>query len=325
MDDNEFNLPRTHPMKDLWISSGKDKMSIQSLKHSDYVTTTTEKLYKTFHNFNENVKVFPNQFDWTLHQWNLDKDKIRKQMIPQWHNCGKIVIGWAGLTSHFEDIKRMHAILKPIHDKYPETVFVLAGMAIKDSHVEIGEENGKPVFKEKELEDKSQTYRARVNALYSDFAPDRFITFDALPLEEYAKFYTLFDISLAYIEHNAFNSCKSAIKVIESLHYENIPVFSLYGGYKDMYNIVPRDLRNDDIAIPIMAPSRWIRSIEYWIDKFKKNEHQEYISRLKYVVDDAYDINKNCEERFTWLLEKTEEFEENQINEVSKYVDYKGE
>ena len=140
-DDNEFNLPDTHPMKELWMESGKDKMSIQSLKHSDVITTTTEKLKKTFGNFNDNVEIFRNQFDWDLPMWNMDKNKVRIEMLPEWFPIeDKIIVGWAGLTSHFEDIRRMHAIIKAFHDKHPNTYFVLAGMALKDSHVEITED-----------------------------------------------------------------------------------------------------------------------------------------------------------------------------------------
>ena len=231
-DDNEFNLPDTHPMKELWIESGKDKMSIQSLKHSDYITTTTEKLKRTFGNFNKNVEIFRNQFDWDLPQWNLDKNEVRKEMLPNWFPTDdKIIVGWAGLTSHFEDIRRMHAIIKAIHDKYPNTHFVLAGMALKDSHVEISEdEKGQKQFKEVEIEDESMLYKNRIKDIYSDIDPNRLQLFDALPLEEYAKFNALFDISLAYVEHSAFSSCKSEIKVIEALHYGCIPVFSEYGG-----------------------------------------------------------------------------------------------
>ena len=163
-DDNEFNLPATHPMKELWIESGKDKMSIQSLKHSDCITTTTDKLKKTFGNFNSEVEVFRNQFDWDLPQWNLDKNEMRKEMLEDWFPTDdKIIIGWAGLTSHFEDIRRMHAVLKPIHDKYPNTYFVLAGMALKDSHIEIHmDEEGKKSFKEIEIEDESLLYKNRI-------------------------------------------------------------------------------------------------------------------------------------------------------------------
>lgn len=325
VDDNEFNLPRTHPMAEIWYASKKDKMSIQSLKHSDFVMTTTEKLSKTFKNFNKNVHIFRNMFDWELPQWNYNKDEIRKEMIPEWFPTDdKVVIGWAGLTSHYEDIRRMHAILKPIHDKYPETVFVLAGMALRDSQIEIEYVDGQPHFREKEVDDENLTYRAKVKNLYGDFDENRLKIFDAAPLEEYAKFYALFDISMAYIEHNAFNSCKSEIKVIESLHYDCIPIFTDYGGYHDFWQGVPKDIKHSNMSIAVQAPRVWQRAVEYWIEKFKSGESKELIAQIRKHSDFTYDINQQIEERLMFLLSKTEDHEEQQINETAKFIDYEG-
>jgi len=320
VDDNEFNLPRTHPMAELWYASKKDQMSIQALKQSDYITTTTEKLYKTFRNFNQNVKIMRNMFDWTLPQWNLDKEAVRKEMIPEFGK-DKIIIGWAGLTSHFEDIKRMHEVFKVIHDKYPNTCFVLAGMALKDSQVEIEYVDGKPNFKEKSIANENDSYRARVVRVYSDLDPSRIKIFDALPLEQYAKFYALFDISFCYIEHNAFSSCKSEIKVVESLHYGAVTIFSDYGGYKDFWQIVPKDVRMENVSISVMSPGPWIKATEYWIEQISKNNHLPKITALKNFSDEHYDINSNIYDRLQWYLEKTEEHEENEINSVAKYTD----
>ena len=324
-DDNEFNLPSTHPMKELWIESGKDKMSIQSLKHSDCITTTTEKLKKTFSNFNSEVEVIRNQFDWDLPQWNLDKKKVRREMLGDWFPTDdKIIIGWAGLTSHFEDIRRMHAIIKPIHDKYPNAHFVLAGMALKDSHVEIHmDEEGKKEFKEVEIEDESLLYKNRIKDIYKDLDPNRFKVFDALPLEEYAKFYALFDISLAYVEHSAFSSCKSEIKVVEALHYGCIPVFSEYGGYKDFWRSAPDRVKHKNFAITTTSPGPWVTAISHWIENM--DEAKRRTAQLKEYSDDIYDINKHCEERLSFYLERTEEFNEAQMNMIAQYVDYSGE
>ena len=324
-DDNEFNLPATHPMKELWIESGKDKMSIQSLKHSDCITTTTEKLKKTFGNFNSEVEIFRNQFDWELPQWNLDKNEMRKEMLEDWFPTDdKIIIGWAGLTSHFEDIRRMHAIIKPIHDKYPNTHFVLAGMALKDSHVEIHmDDEGKKSFKEVEIEDESLLYKNRIKDIYKDLDPNRFKLFDALPLEEYAKFYSLFDISLAYVEQNAFASCKSEIKVIESLHYGCIPVFSEYGGYRDFWKAAPDRVKHKNMAISVQSPGPWINAIGHWVENFEDGKRRT--AQLKEYSDDIYDINKHCEERLSFYLQRTEEFNEAQMNMIAQYVDYNGE
>ena len=322
-DDNEFNLPNSHPMKTLWIESGKDKMSLQSIKHSDCITTTTPKLAKTFGNFNDNVNIFPNQFDWDLPQWNYDKNEVRKEMLGDWFPTDdKIIIGWAGLTSHFEDIKRMAPIMKAIHDKYPNTHFVLAGMALKDTAVEITEdEQGNKKFEEKEIEDKSQTYKGRIEALFADIDPNRMKIFDALPLEEYGKFYALYDISMAYIEHNTFASCKSEIKVVESARYGCIPVFSNFGGYKTMADKVPSNISLKGLAIDFTTPKAWINAISSHIDNY--DETKKRALEFKEWSDSNYNINNHAEDRLSFYLRNAEEFHEDWYNQnIAQNMDY---
>lgn len=329
VDDNEFNLPKTHPMRDIWYMSGKDKMSIQSLKESDIITTTTEKLRKTFSQLrtgSKNVHIFRNAFDWELPQWNLDKKKIRDEMLPEWKDAeDPIIIGWAGLTSHFEDIKRMHGIIKAIHDKYPNTYFVLAGMALKDTAVEIHHgDDGEKQFKEKEIENEDMLYRNRVIKVYSDIDKDRIKIFNALPLEEYAKFNTLFDIALAYVEHNTFNACKSEIKVIEAMHYKIPTVFSYYGGYKDYWDNVPENLKSHNgikfpVAIQGTMPKKWVEAIEFWIDTIQnKPDVMKKFNELVTYTDNAYDLNELTEERLFFYLNLIEEFNESEVNRIAK-------
>lgn len=324
-DDNEFNLPNTHPMKTLWMEAGKDKMSLHSIKHSDYVTTTTPKLAKTFSNFNSNVQIFKNEFDWDLPQWNLDKNEVRKEMLGEWFPTDdKIIVGWAGLTSHYADIEKMAPIMKEIHDQYPNTHFVLAGMALKDTQVEVHEDqDGNKSFQEKEIEDKSQTYRGRIEKLFENIDPRRIKIFDALPLEEYGKFYSLFDISLAYVEHNAFNSCKSEIKVVEALRYGAIPVFSNYGGYQSFANNVPSSMSLKNLSINFTSPKQWITAISNLINKY--DESKSRALELKQWSDDIYNINNSAEERLSFYLDKSEEFNEEWYNSnIAKYIDYNG-
>jgi len=323
VDDNEFNLPATHPMKQLWEKAGKHKMSIHSLKNSDIVTTTTEKLYKTFRNFNDNVKIFRNQFDWELPQWNLNKEETRREMLGDWFPTDdKIIIGWAGLTSHFHDIKRMAPILREIYKKYPNTHFVLAGMALKDTTVEVHEENGERKYKEVEIENEAEKYANKVRALFSDFDDSRIKLFDALPLEEYGKFYSLFDISLAYVEHNAFNSCKSEIKIVESLRYGCIPVFSEFGGYKEMWSNpqLPSDVKDKNFSIMTTSPRRWIEAISYWVENIEEGKKKALA--LKEYTDNIYNINNNIDDYFYYLRDNIELNRENQINLNAKYMEY---
>ena len=41
---------------------------------------------------------------------------------------------------------------------------------------------------------------------------------------------------------------------------------------------------------------------------------------MKEYSDDIYDINKHCEERLSYYLEKSEDFKEAQINMIAQYV-----
>ena len=144
-----------------------------------------------------------------------------------------------------------------------------------------------------------------------------------MPLEEYAKFYALFDISLAYVEHSAFSSCKSEIKVVEALHYGCIPVFSEYGGYKDFWRSAPDRVKHKNFAITTTSPGPWVTAISHWIENM--DEAKRRTAQLKEYSDDIYDINKHCEERLSFYLERTEEFNEAQMNMIAQYVDYNGE
>jgi glycosyltransferase involved in cell wall biosynthesis len=322
-DDNEFNLPNSHPMKTLWIESGKDKMSLQSIKHSDCITTTTPKLASTFQTFNDDVNIFPNMFDWDLPQWKCDPNETRKDMLEEWAGIDdKVIIGWAGLTSHYEDIKRMAPIMKEIHDRYPNTYFVLAGMALKDTAVEIHEdEDGNKTFEEKEIENEEETYRGRINKLYEGIDPARIKIFDALPLEEYGKFYSLFDINLAYIEHNAFASCKSEIKVVEGLHYGCIPVFSHYGGYKTMVESMPSNFNTTNFSLKMTSSHAWINAISHHLDNYDASKKRAL--ELKEWADNTYDINIHAEERLDFYLSRSEEFNEEWYNNsIAQNIDY---
>jgi glycosyltransferase involved in cell wall biosynthesis len=292
VDDNEFNLPNSHPMKTMWLSAKKDQMSIKSISESDFVTTTGKKLRQTFSNYNKgtNVKVFRNMFDWKMPQWYLKRDEKYN---------GKIVIGWVGLTSHFEDLRKMVPILKYIHDKFPNTHFILAGMALKDTSVEIRKRpDGTDEMIETEVKDEKQTYRFRVKELYKEFNPERIEFYDAVGLEEYGKFYKDLDIGLAFVEKNTFNACKSEIKAVEYMKYGAVPIYSRWGGYADMYENVmdPKlQLETKEFAIETENPSTWQQTLEKVLLNF--DEYKNKANELQKWVEHIYEINRHIDDR----------------------------
>ena len=292
----------------MWIAASKDKMAVRSLKASDYVTTTGTKLQQVFRNFNNNVRIFRNQFDWEQPQWKLKKKE----------DDGFITIGWVGLTSHFEDIKKMVPIMKYFHDKYPNTKFLLAGMAIKDTEVEIqiDDKNNKN-FIEKEVTDEKNTYRYKVKQLFAEFDQNRVQFLDAVNLENYGKFYTMLDISLCFVEKNTFTQCKSEIKAVESMFYENITISTNWGGYSDMKNLMSFDIKHKNHFVDHEQSKYWVESLEYWMNNL--SEGKKYAKLQSEWVKDFYNINKHIDDRVNFyeeIMEKNLDKEMTRINDI---------
>jgi hypothetical protein len=299
-------------MKDMWFAAGKNLMSIRSLKESDYVTTTGRKLQQTFKNFNSNVSIFRNMFNWEQPQWKLTRDEKYN---------GKIVIGWVGLTSHFEDIKKMVPIFKHAHDKFLNTHFVLCGMAIKDTEVTINQgEKGNKTFAEKDITDEARTYRFRVKELFKDFDQTRVEFFDAIELENYGAFYRSIDIGIAYIENNTFNQCKSEIKVVEYAKYGCIPIWMNIGGYKDMYESMPLELKQNckSLALETENLAKWQESIENVIVNIYK--FKEIAQNFKLWVEKQYDIDSHIDDKVDFYSTIIEQSLEKQINSIQNII-----
>lgn len=291
VDDDEINVPKSNPLYDMWYAAGKDKMAAYQLSNVHYITTTGNELQKRFKKYNKNVKIRRNSFDWNLPQWNLSttwRDEKNKE--------GKIVIGWAGLTSHFQDIRKMYNILKPIHDKYPNTYFVLAGMPTKNtaSTITVNPQTGKKEYSEKEVTRYEDTYKYKVEQIYKEFDKDRIEFLDVLSLSEYGKFYSMFNIGLAYTEDNHFNHAKSEIKIIEYMKYGAVPIFSHMGGYKDFNLALPQELKDLNYSVLADNPTEWTRKLSLILDNY--NIYNEKAIKLKSYVEDKYFIGNQVDE-----------------------------
>jgi len=296
VDDNEYNLPKRHPMRDMWYATGKDKMALYQLANVDYVTTTGTKLRQEFNkvrNYDKKVKIFRNMMDFELPQWQLKK---KNPFAEDKDATDRVVVGWVGLTSHFQDLVKLKPIMKIIHDKYPQVDFIVAGMALKDTNIEIIQnDDGSQQVKEEEVTDEKRKYGYRVKRLFSDFTEDRIKFYDAKPLEAYAEFYSWLDISLAYVEHNIFNACKSEIKVIEPGYFGVPSVYTKWGGYEDMWNNMPSELQHKHTAMSQEFAKPWVEAISYWVENPKKRI--EYGQKFQKWVKEEYDVNNKIDER----------------------------
>ena len=278
VDDDEVNLPPNHAMKQMWYGTSKHEMAKYQLGNVDFISTTGRMLKREFMKYQkpDNIKIFRNMFNWALPQWNLEKPKHKN-----------ITIGWAGLTSHFDDLKKMAIILKKIHDTYPDVEFKIAGITRTDEQYKYIDENGEKKFIKEKVNDYKNTYHYRITQLFKDFNKDRIEFFGVLPLEQYGEFYTKWDINLAYVEHNGFNSRKSEIKIVEGARYKNINIYSNIGGYQEYTNNLPAELKSVHLkhcAMRTEQTTEWVNAISYWINAIKNNDPV-----VDFVVNGAYD------------------------------------
>ena len=318
VDDNEFNLAKNHSMKDLWYAFEKDKHSLYAVKNSDYIITTGKGLKNAFTKYNPNVKIFRNYFNWNLPQWNMwDKQKEYQEKYK-----GKVVIGYCGLSSHQDDIRKLAKAWKIIHDKYPQAHFIVSGIVKVDVMYNLTRNpDGSVQTNESKVTDPTQTYMGRVKKLFEDFDQDRIEYQDSKGLEDYGEFYSQYDINCTFVEQNAFNSCKSDIKLIEGLHYGSIPVFSNWGPYQITYENMPKEVRNDNFICHTENDTEWARKIGYWIDN--QEEGKRLASIMKTYTDDITDMDKHIAEKVEYLNQVLDKHTEEQINKTSQYIDLK--
>ena len=140
------------------------------------VTVTTPALAAVYAQYNQRVKVLPNQMvpaDW--------------QAIERIAHPGELWVGWTGSGTHYDDLKLAAAGITQALERLPHAKLVLAGSP-QMAH-----------YLFSEVEQRGQA-----------------ITFPWTTLEAYRKYLASFDIVLAPSADNAFNASKSDIRVLEA-------------------------------------------------------------------------------------------------------------
>lgn len=280
--DDWIHLHKSHPSYELWYSSQQDIIGEMLARSVDCVITTQEQLRDKFSKLNSNTMVIRNAFDWSLPQWNVEQDYLQAKNAE-----GKLVIGWCGVPTHLGDIYKMSKFLKVIHDRYPHTHFVIAGIAADVNFIKIVKDPETGEDKHIKIDTPEHfKYKNMVAKCFKDFAPDRVEMLPIVDTSEYSKYYAMFNISLAYVEDNFFNKCKSEIKVVESLKYGCVPVFSYIGGYKEFFDNLRE--KHWDLAVPADNPETWVRKLTKIIENY--GHYAEIAQGLKAYVEREYDI-----------------------------------
>jgi GT2 family glycosyltransferase/glycosyltransferase involved in cell wall biosynthesis len=137
---------------------------------ADLVTTTTEPLAKLLKGRHPRVRVLPNMLP--AEAWPFG--------TPREQTDEHVIIGWAGGTSHLEDLSLLGGVIEELLDTYPNAWFVHCGI-------------GNVPFRLHE----------RIRAI------------EGQPIEQYPDILRSFDIGLAPLRDTKFNRCKSDLKALE--------------------------------------------------------------------------------------------------------------
>jgi len=168
IDDDYWNMTPDNPVYEDWREGDGLMWLRECLQRTQVVTTTTPYLAKILRRHHPNVVVLPNMLP--EEHWGFERPA----------HPGKVIVGWAGGTSHYRDVALLSGTMEQILDDYPQVELWLIGMA---------EYPFRP--------------HPRIRAL------------ESVKIEQLAEVLVNFDIGLAPLVDNHFTRCKSDLKFLE--------------------------------------------------------------------------------------------------------------
>jgi hypothetical protein len=268
--DDYWVLPDYHPIvwrDDVDYDTWKGSI-VANLAMADYIWTSTEYLKSKIESLVPNTPtiIARNAIDYDDElQWSEVKGKSR--------NKDKVVIGYAGSTTHYKDLDPLQTPIRRINTNSflrKNVVFNLFGV---DSVTDVG----KKVWKH---QIKVMTVQGRFNNLHLDGGKH---------VSEYASFYDEMDVSIASVVDNDFNRCKSELKIIEA----GAKYTPFIGTDIITYN---RTEANIDLC---SNSDEWVNSMKELI--LDKHLRAELGKELGEYVRDTYIIDKENEARLSIL------------------------
>ena len=308
-DIDDYWLPtKEHPIHQLIVENKMNQKIVDNLKASDYVITTTEIFANEIRKFNKNVIVLPNAIDPKEPQFN--------QPTPP---SDKIRVGWLGGSSHLHDLKLLDGMVNKLTPIQEKLQYYVCGFDIRGSVTEINKETGEQ--KQRPIKP-DETVWVRYEEIFTNnykiITPEYKLFLDKFeegeypaiknenyvrvwtrPVEQYAKNYSNFDISLAPIKNHIFNRMKSQLKVIEAGFYKKALIASNVGPYTiDLKHALDKGNFTNGNALLVNETnnhSDWAKNIKKLVEN--PNMITDLGERLYETVKDKYDLNQVTHER----------------------------
>lgn len=259
IDDNYLDVPESNHLYDKFKAGKKDRAFLSTiLSFADIIVTSTLPLKQKLHShiqkvqgLDKNIVVIPNMND--ISDWDFK---------PVGKNKDKIVIGYTGSNSHFDDLRLVMPSIAKLMNKYDNLYFELIGTVPKDK---IKEYFGGVGFTDSSLN------RIGIHPATATFP-------------EYTEYLATmkWDIGLAPLVDTEFTRSKSHIKWLEYSMYK-IPTIAsrVYPYFMDIKGIKTIE---DGVTGLLVKPNEWETKLEKLIlDKDLREK----------LGDNAYEYIKN--------------------------------
>lgn len=309
VDIDDYWMPgKEHPIHDIIKYNKINEKIVQSLKLTEFVTTTTSIFATEISKFNKNVFVFPNAINPNESQFKeptLDSNRLR--------------IGWLGGSSHLHDLELLDQSFSKLIKHKDKLQFVLCGFDTRGTVTEInatsGEQSKRNILPHETVWAKyekiftqdyniiSEEYKNYLLKYEQESYPselnESYVRVWTRPVQSYAKNYSKFDVSLAPIKNHMFNRMKSQLKVIEAGFYKKALIASNLGPYTlDLKHSLKNGNFVDGNALLVdenRNHSDWAKYIEKLLSN--PNMAKDLGERLYETVKYKYDLNKVTKDR----------------------------
>jgi len=316
-DIDDYWLPtKEHPIHQLIVENKMNTKIVNNLRECSYVTTTTDLFANEIRKINKNVIVLPNAIDPKEPQFN--------QPTPK---SDKIRVGWLGGSSHLHDLKLLDGMTNKLGQIQDKLQYYICGFDIRGVITELNKDTGekkqrpiKPnetvwVMYEKIFTNDykiiSPEYKIYLDKFeegdYPAIQNENYVRVWTRPVDQYARNYSNFDISLAPIKNHIFNRMKSQLKVIEAGFYKKALIASNVGPYTiDLKHALDKGQFTDGNALLVNETnnhSDWAKNIKKLVEN--PNMITDLGERLYETVKDKYDLNivtKNRAEFYISLI-----------------------
>jgi glycosyltransferase involved in cell wall biosynthesis len=264
--------------------------AIDLAKKADLVICATKYLAQELRRFNKNVEVLPNGIS------GAEASFFRKKGDAEIKT-----IGWAGGFTHLRDLKLLRGIGINSKLKKYDVELVMGGFAMKTagdvSHqiwlqCENAITDGYAGLSPDYVDFLKRSWR---DEKWNSSANERYRREWALPIEKYLSLIDTFDICLAPLEYNKFNTFKSELKIIEAGFLKKNIIASDIRQYSDVLKNGRGFLVEEKRALKDFS-----KKIEIYLNE--KNLAEEHRERLHEYCMENHELSKISKKRYDLYL-----------------------